>query len=72
MADPSPSTLAQTVPHNKTTRKPRTLVLCFDGTSDEYGSKVRDFRPFPSGDTAIVPTKCHLEHKCGQVVFAFE
>jgi uncharacterized protein (DUF2235 family) len=33
--DPAPNATPSEV-----TRKPRTLVLCFDGTSNEYGNKV--------------------------------
>ena len=38
--DPSSSTPALDATPSGATRKPRTLVLCFDGTSNEYGNKV--------------------------------
>ena len=75
MGDPSTSTTTSThYPLDKMTRKPRTLVLCFDGTADEYGPRVRGFRPPPSPlwNIATVPMLFPIEHQCGQVVFAFK
>jgi uncharacterized protein (DUF2235 family) len=48
--DSSSSTLAS-VPLN---RKPRTLVLCFDGTSNEYGTAVGPYFLSTFGGLTIV------------------
>jgi uncharacterized protein (DUF2235 family) len=37
---PSNSTPAPDATPSRVTRQPRTLVLCFDGTSNEYGKNV--------------------------------
>ncbi len=37
---PSNTTPAPDATHSVVTRKPRTLVLCFDGTSNEYDPNV--------------------------------
>jgi Uncharacterized alpha/beta hydrolase domain (DUF2235) len=36
----SNSTPAPATSHVEVTRKPRTLVLCFDGTADQYSAKI--------------------------------
>ena len=37
---PSNSTPAPATSHVEVTRKPRTLVLCFDGTAEQYNPRV--------------------------------
>lgn len=39
-ANPSSSTPALVPPYGEIKRKPRTLVLCFDGTGNEYDDTV--------------------------------
>ena len=53
---PSSST---TVPALPSKRKTRTIVLCFDGTSNEYDDTVRVF-PFPSSLEKII-VSCHRD-----------
>lgn len=53
-------------PQEPLDHKPRTLILCFDGTSNEYDADVSSLPP--SAPMGISLTYYHQEHECGKIV----